>query len=159
MGKDLARLKYHLFYSSNLIELVITETKSKEFVWLSLYVEPDLRKFGLAEQITKFALYTLKGTHHIHWFSYLKLFRKLSIELKWASIRKSNVFEACDYAVAKNINNPTHFYPALKRIVVHKITNKCPKLKNYKNKHEQRKVLQKIQEIHRINSESLKKGI
>lgn len=141
-------MKFHKFNLKELISVILVEPEKEHYYWLSFHIDPDLRNRKISKEIIKYVLFSLKGTHHIHWSIGISTFKKSSKELGWKSKGLSDIFEGCNYSIAKNLSIEPCFFPLLNKLVIHKISHKCFKLKNYKSQRDQELVFKRIKACH-----------
>ncbi len=140
-------MKYHKFKIKNIVNVIIVEPKKNNFVWISMYLDEDLRNGFISQEVAKYLLYKLKGNHYIHWLKKLHSFNKLSNELKWNNISESNIFDNCLYANVKNIQHKPKFYNLFDKLIDYKLVHTKPSNLNFYNKKEEFKVLNIIKSL------------
>lgn len=140
-------LRFHVFKIKNIATLILVEPKKNEYVWVYLYLEKSLRNGTISSELAKYALYILKGQHHIHWFAKLKSFQLLSKEFNWKTKSKSDIFLGCKYSITRNLTNQSNFHLLFHAIVNHKVTNKKPNSLIYKNREQEKLILSTIKEM------------
>lgn len=148
MGKD--KLIFHQFKLNEIALLLIAEPKSKEYIWLLMDINPNLRNGYLSTELTKFALYTLKGKHHIHWIKDLKSFKKMSKEFSWVT-KRSNLFENCKYSITSNLIFKPQSFDLFSNILTHRKSTRKPFRLIYRTEKDTKLILNQIKTAYNIH--------
>ncbi|MHC4598638.1 MAG: hypothetical protein ACYS47_06500 [Planctomycetota bacterium] len=127
-------MRYHHFIAEDLIDVVLLEVKSREYLWLSFYLNPVLRNGYIGNQTAKHILHSLVGIHHIHWPPEVKMFEKLSKELHWQENGGSDIFYQCRATCTSSLEFPPPLSPLLGTLLKHHLKRTRPELKSFESK-------------------------
>lgn len=143
MGKN-TRLRFHRFRWNNLIDVVVIEPRTKEYVWLSFYIDARFRNGFLSLELIKYLIRELKGVHHIHPLNSAKTFHDAACQLGWRKGGLSLFFEDCCAYRATFKSAKTPLYPLFSEIIKHSILNRLPVLRTFANQKEAKFAVEQI---------------
>jgi hypothetical protein len=140
MGTNQGALKYHRFTYRDKLSIIVAEYPAHNYVWLSFFLVPSLRNGRVADQLTRYVIYVLKGTHHIHFFPHLATFRRLARELNWVPDGLSVIFNNCVAYHTSSPSRPPDLGPLVQLLLRQHCTSRRPHLPTIATREDERAV-------------------
>ena len=144
MGKSKGPLSYHQFAFRDKLIVIVAEYPRHNYVWLSFFLAPSLRNGRVADHITRYITYSLKGTHHIHFFPHLATFRRLARQLSWVPDGRSAIFNDCLAYHTRSPSRPPGLGPFLRLTLRYRCTTRRPRLPTIATQEDEREIPQLI---------------
>ena len=134
--------RYHRFIYHEKGECVLYEPCKNNFIWITMYIEPEYRCSNLSHVLFKYIIHKLKGIHHIHCNPRIKPFRQLSITYKWKFKGISEFFDKCSYYRYCSKNSNGKYRHSVN--IAHETLRRRPDFKSVINKNHSKRIIELI---------------
>jgi hypothetical protein len=135
---------YHRIGKPRWVNVIICEPVPGEYVWMSMYLRPDLRNGQISKELVRYILHLLPGNHHIHFFPEIRTLRRLAREDGWLSYGKSGFYVGCLAFQTRSPRKEPAIAPLLRGMLSHERSTRRPWLPTFKGPHSASRALRRI---------------
>jgi hypothetical protein len=144
MFKPASDIIYHRIGKPRWINVIICEPVPGEYVWMSMYLRPDLRNGSISKELVRYILHLLPGNHHIHFFPEITTLRRLARDDAWQFDGKSRFYVGCLAFQTRSLRKEPGIGPLLRGMLSHERSRRRPWLPTFKGPHSASRALRRI---------------
>lgn len=144
MAKSNSKLIYHRIGRRRWINIIICEPVPGEYVWMSMYLHPDLRNGRISKELVRYVVNLLPGNHHVHFFPEINTLRQLAREDGWKYQGKSGFYVGCLAYRTRSLRREPAFAPLLRGMLSHETSTRRPWLPTFKGPQSASRALRRI---------------
>lgn len=141
------RPRFHRFRWPRLISVTLCEPVPDQYVWMCIYLHPDLRNRVIAKEVVLCILHRLPGTHHVHFFPEITTLAELAETYCWTPRGNSRIFRNCVAYETPSLDEEPSFAPLLSKLLSHTISLRRPALPSFQSPRAAGRTVQRMVEF------------